>query len=336
MPLFSRLLRSRRDAAEGAQDHPQRGPIGKGDGQDASADVASGEAADDPVLDAALVPRAKSLLAAQQEQRLIVTEYPYTPRVRDYPASPGGRMLVDLCREAGTRTEAWMEQVRRFEGDLRRIEREADFASGEPGWINGMLPPLDGMLLYAFVRALEPQTYLEVGSGNSTKFVRRAISDGGLKTRIVSIDPHPRAVIDALCDEVVRAPFETVGSEAYLSRIQSGDIVFIDNSHRSFQNSDVTVFFTEMLPGLPSGVTYGVHDIFLPYDYPEDWLDRFYNEQYLLAAYLLGGAAGDRIEFPGIYAVQAAEHAASLQRIFSLPEYEGLQRHAGAFWMRRA
>ena len=66
--------------------------------------------------------------------------------------------------------------------------------------------------------------------------------------------------------------------------LSAGDMVFIDNSHRAFQNSDVTVFFTEVLPALPAGVAYGIHDIFLPDDYPAGWSDRFYNEQYLLAA----------------------------------------------------
>ena len=41
-----------------------------------------------------------------------------------------------------------------------------------------------------------------------------------------------------------------------------------------------------------------MHDIILPCDYPEHWRDRFYNEQYLLLAYLLGGADGDEIVLP--------------------------------------
>ncbi len=34
---------------------------------------------------------------------------------------------------------------------------------------------------------------------------------------------------------------------------------------------------------------YGIHDIFLPNDYPTEWNNRFYSEQYLLMMYLLGG-----------------------------------------------
>jgi hypothetical protein len=36
-----------------------------------------------------------------------------------------------------------------------------------------------------------------------------------------------------------------------------------------------------------SGVIVHVHDIYLPYDYPQFMCDRFYSEQYGLAAFLL-------------------------------------------------
>jgi hypothetical protein len=45
-----------------------------------------------------------------------------------------------------------------------------------------------------------------------------------------------------------------------------------------------------------------MHDIFLPWDYPEKWRQRFYNEQYLLLTYLLGGADGDEIVLPVLWA----------------------------------
>ena len=64
-------------------------------------------------------------------------------------------------------------------------------------------------------------------------------------------------------------------------------MLFIDSSHRSFTNSDVTAFYLDILPRLKSGVLIHIHDVFLPYDYPPEWSDRFYNEQYLLACVLL-------------------------------------------------
>src|SRR5205085_8180151 len=75
-----------------------------------------------------------------------------------------------------------------------------------PYWGCGWLSPLDLAVLYTLVADHRPAHYVEVGSGCSTAFVRRAIDDHRLPTRIVSIDPEPRIGVDGLCDEVVRAP----------------------------------------------------------------------------------------------------------------------------------
>jgi hypothetical protein len=132
-----------------------------------------------------------------------------------------------------------------------------------------------------------------------------------LQTRIVSIDPHPHTIIDTLCDEVVRRRMEEMPRE-FWEGIEPDDLLLIDNSHRSFPNSDVTVFFAEVMPALRPGTIWGLHDIFLPWDYPEEWRDRFYNEQYLLLSYLLGGADGDEIILP----VAWATHQPHLPTVF--------------------
>ena len=183
---------------------------------------------------------------------------------------------------------------------------------------------------------MNPSRYVEDGSGNSTKFVRRAIADHGLRTKVISIDPHPRAVIDKLCDEVVRRGFEDVDLSLFVN-LEPGDIVFIDNSHRSFQNSDVTVFFTEALPLLKSGVLWGIHDIiFLPLDYPAEWLGRMYNEQYLLMCYLLGGAGGDSIELPVFYLSKKSELNLLLGALFTDRPWGNVPVIGGGFWLKKA
>jgi hypothetical protein len=135
--------------------------------------------------------------------------------------------------------------------------------------------------------------------------------------------------------QVIRLPFEDVPAERYLSRLAAGDIVFIDNSHRSFQNSDVTVFFLEILPALRPGVIYGLHDIYLPDDYPEVLKDRYYNEQYLLGNYLLAGAGGDRILYPSNYVRYDADRQKVLRPFEEEPYLAPIQRHGCGFWMER-
>jgi Methyltransferase domain len=265
-------------------------------------------------------------------RRIRAKAYPFIPSSRPYATSPAGGLLLEK-----------LEQNRAgYELICREIVSDRDRLSGlsarekgdDPNWINGFIPPLDGMSLYTLIRMLKPRTYLEIGSGNSTKFARKAIRDHGLSTRIVSVDPKPRAEIDALCDEIIRAPFQNVAGEV-LGRLTPGDILFQDGSHRALTNTDTTVFFTEFLPMLPRGITYGIHDIFLPNDYPEIWHRRFYNEQYVLLAYLLGGAGGDEIVFPVAFVAGDQRLKASLGGIFDLPALSESRPGGAAFWMRR-
>jgi hypothetical protein len=54
--------------------------------------------------------------------------------------------------------------------------------------------------LYSFIVDRRPERYVEVGSGHSTRFARRAINDAQTGTRITSIDPAPRAEVEPLCE----------------------------------------------------------------------------------------------------------------------------------------
>lgn len=155
-------------------------------------------------------------------------------------------------------------------------------------WIGGPICAFDALSLYAMVRKHRPNTYIEIGSGMTTCFARQAVRDAGLPTRIVSIDPEPRGDVDAICDEVIRDGLETCDLSAF-DRLEAGDILFFDGSHRAFMNSDVTVFFIDVLPRIKPGVIIHIHDVNLPWDYPDSFRNWYWNEQYMLAVYLMMG-----------------------------------------------
>jgi predicted O-methyltransferase YrrM len=273
-------------------------------------------------------------LLAEREGRLIVTEYPYYPHKRHIEDAAAGRRLTARLRAEEDRYATTLRGIARHIDSLLRIPRaEKDVSS--PFWVNDWFPPFDGAALYGLIAERSPRRYIEVGSGISTRFARKAISDLGLQTRIVSIDPHPHTVIDALCDEVLRSRMEEVPRE-FWEGIGPDDLLFIDNSHRSFPNSDVTVFFVEVMPALRPGTVWGMHDIFLPWDYPEEWSERFYNEQYLLLSYLLGGADGDEIILPVMWAAHQPQLHGILAPLWKREElFQDLETNGSCFWMRR-
>ena len=265
-------------------------------------------------------------------QRSIELDYPFTPQVRWGGKRPSHPQLTKIL-ERGRDT---------YRAQLDLILEQRDFfleipvhesSPAKPCWVNGWLPGLDSAALYSFIAATNPAIYMEVGSGNSTRFARRAIADHATGTRIVSIDPEPRASVDSLCDEVIREQAETVKLETF-DRLGAGDILFIDNSHRCLQNSDATVMFLDVLPRLAAGVLVEFHDITLPDDYPKEWLDRAYSEQYLLAAYLLAEGSRFEVVLPNHFASHDPELRSRTAAMWDHPHFQGVERHGGSFWIR--
>jgi hypothetical protein len=228
---------------------------------------------------------------------------PFPPSAEPRPRHGYGRppypRLNAIIRRGEPRYEQHLEDFAALRADLAAIPLENE-APGEPFWRNMLMFGIDGASLYCFVRRRAPRRYIEVGSGNSTLFVDRARRDGDRATEIVSLDPSPRREIDAICDRVVREPLESTDLSVF-AEVQAGDVVFLDGTHRVFMNSDATVFFCEVLPELPPGVLVGIHDIHLPDDYRPEHAERYYSEQYLLAAYLLAESPWLTLELPCWY-----------------------------------
>ncbi len=246
-----------------------------------------------------LIPK----LNAYTGKHYMALEYPpsrdYQPRWGyTHPPHPGLSQLFhqnfdDYCKI--------LERLAKFKPFFNNINLEFDHEKpGEPAWLKTPLNAFDAALIYYFVADLNPKVYLEIGSGVSTLFTARAIKDNHLKTSIISIDPAPRAEVDAVCNQVIRAGLETCDLSIF-SQLESGDILFLDGSHRSFMNSDVTVFMMDVLPMLKPGVIVGVHDIVLPYDYPDEFKHWYWNEQYILGVYLLAAANRIKILMPARY-----------------------------------
>jgi hypothetical protein len=257
----------------------------------------------------------------------------YPPTVENAPryghGKPPHARLEALIKAHEPSYAATVEGFMRHADELAKIEVSASDPR-QPSWVNGMISGLDGVAFYAFMRDREPATYLEIGSGNSTKFIARGRDDGGLKTKLISIDPHPRAEIDQLCDVVDRSPLEAADLSAF-DQVAAGDIVFFDGSHRTFMNSDVSVFFLDILPAIPAGVLVGVHDIYLPADYPAEIAERYYSEQYPLATWLLGGADVE-IVLPAWRVSTDPVLGHALDDLWARPGLDAVERHGVAFW----
>lgn len=215
--------------------------------------------------------------------------------------------------------------------EIKSIENEPN--KNNPVWNNGFLPGLDIIAIYSMLASINPRKYIEVGSGNSTKVAYKAKQENNLQTKIISIDPQPRAEIDQLADVIIRKPFENIDFEEILS-LEENDILFIDNSHRILPNSDSMVFFLEILPKLKKGVIVHIHDIYLPYDYPQFMCDRAYTEQYGLAMYLLSNPDKFQTILPNYFISEDKELSNIISSFWEHENLKNVERHGGSFWLR--
>jgi hypothetical protein len=263
------------------------------------------------------------------DRTIIALDYPPNAANRPRYSAPHGK-LAELVAAGEARYRATLATLSDYAEDLAGIDVHRADAT-QPHWMNGFLPGLDGAAVYGLLRARAPERYIEVGSGNSTKFAYRAKADAGLSTKLTSIDPAPRAEVSALCDAVLRTPLESLELTPWAD-VRSGDMIFMDGSHRVFMNSDVVAFFLDVLPSLPAGVLVGIHDVYLPYDYPQDVADRYYSEQYVLAAYLLGGADVELV-LPAYYVFRNMR--AELDKLWALsPRFADIEPHGVALWLQ--
>jgi len=197
-------------------------------------------------------------------------------------------------------------------------------------WDQDWFPRLDAAVAYAMVRDKRPGRIVEVGSGHSTRFMAEAIADADLKTRLIAIDPAPRAGIAGTGAETIPTTVPACG-EAPFAALAAGDILFIDSSHVLMPGSDVDFLVNRILPGLPAGAVVHFHDVFLPDDYPARWAWRGYNEQLAVAALLAGG--GWRVVFASHYTATRMTEEVAASAAGSLPLLPGAEE--SSLWIER-
>lgn len=265
---------------------------------------------------------------SQQSNRYL--EFPVKPNPRYGQNNPHPK-LYEIINRNRVSYQQTLEYFLQFKDYFLQIPVDKPNQPQGPFWHNDWVPPLDTVALYSFLCLSNPKKYYEIGSGWSTKFARRAILDHSLKTRIVSIDPEPRTEIEAICDYVVREPLEDLSPDTF-DDLEANDILFVDGSHRCCMNSDVAVMFLDILPRLQQGVLVEFHDIFLPYDYPFEWRERWYSEQYLLATCILAEGNKFDIILPNAFISSDAELIKVLYPLWNMLRTN--RGYGGSFWLK--
>lgn len=205
---------------------------------------------------------------------------------------------------------------------------------GSEFWFrNHSYQDLDAVTLYCMIRHFKPRRIIETGCGFSSRVISIAARKNaaeGHPVKCTFIEPYPseRILRDRLAGPLVEKKVEDVPLATF-QELEAGDFLFIDTSHVIKTQNDCCYEYLELLPSLKSGVIIHVHDIFTPYDYPEEWMlhNLFaFNEQYALEC-LMSGNPSLEVVFPLHYLWK--DYADSLIKFFPSQPLRPL-----AFWLR--
>lgn len=197
---------------------------------------------------------------------------------------------------------------------------------------------VDAEILYCMIRHFRPSNIIEIGSGYSSLLALEAIElnkQDNYPCNFTAIEPYPPQFLKTnLSDsfELVEEPLQKIPLE-FFEKLKSGDILFIDSSHVCKIGSDVQYEFLSILPCLAEGVIVHIHDIFLPNEYPKQWVKdwhRFWNEQYILQAFLSFNS-DFKILWAGSY--MHLQHSKELSDSFD--SYDSSKNWPASFWIKR-
>ena len=204
---------------------------------------------------------------------------------------------------------------------------------------NGLFESVDGEILYCMIRCFKPRKIFEIGSGHSTYLSAQAalknLEENGNECEFIAFEPYPNDVLKAGfpgLSELIPIKIEDVPLSKF-DELRENGILFIDSSHVLRIGSDIQYEYLEILPRLKKGVIVHSHDIFLPAEYPKEWVmveHRFWNEQYLLQAFLAFNSAFE-VLWAGSY--MHLKHPDKLESAF--PSYKREERWPGSFWMKK-
>ena len=151
----------------------------------------------------------------------------------------------------------------------------------------------DAIILHCLLRHFRPRRVIEIGSGFSscvTLDTNRLFLNDSIQC--VFIDPYSTVLktlrggnVEGL--HIIPKRVQDVPLDVF-TELDSGDVLFIDSSHVSKVGSDVNHILFNILPALRPSVRVHFHDVFYPFEYPENWIvnGRSWTEAYLLRAFL--------------------------------------------------
>jgi len=185
-----------------------------------------------------------------------------------------------------------LQQLSAYYAELFFTEKKTE--SNRYWYSNPLFSYSDAIILYGMIRHFNPARIIEAGSGYSSAVMLDTNEKNfDNKIDVLLVEPYPVNLENltkgftrnfrVIPEFVQSVPLDT------FKKLERNDILFIDSTHVSKAGSDVNYILFEILPVLKEGVIIHFHDVFYPFEYPQEWIEKGFawNEDYLLRAFLM-------------------------------------------------
>ena len=254
-------------------------------------------------------------------------------RARVWPEEPHPMPGIDW------RPEAQVELCTEVFAGQTPISFPKEAAPGVPEYAQDSrrYPWVDAWVLQAFLRHLQPSRVVEVGAGYSSLITARVNNEflNG-QMHFTAIDPNPLEFLERDIPGLTEMRPERVQDTPLevFEQLGPNDLLFIDTSHALKTGGDVVWIYNQILPRLAPGVIVHLHDCFMPWDYPEQWVfaGKGWNEQYMMQSFLVWNSAFE-VLFGTHWMMR--RHWDLLRRAFPDLVEEDRHREGSSLWIRR-
>jgi hypothetical protein len=225
-----------------------------------------------------------------------------------------------------------VDAFQRFQGEYNRLPRKPTRNPNEFHLNNPSFDGTDALVLYCMVRHFQPNIIAVVDSGFALRLCAQAAVRNG-NTRVICIAPNSDEVLTqghpGLTGTISQNPPEDILD--VVDQLSAGDILFFGSNFLEKIHEDINYPLLEVLPRLKPGVITHLHGIFMPQEFPKEFMTKNPESWGLQCALqiFLSCNPGFEVLFGNSY--MAATHNREMGKAFPKAPWVG----GGSFWIRR-
>jgi GT2 family glycosyltransferase/glycosyltransferase involved in cell wall biosynthesis len=225
-----------------------------------------------------------------------------------------------------------LDVFRRFQGEYNRFPKKPTRNPEEFHLNNSSFDGTDALVLYCMIRHFRPNIIALVDSGYALRLAAQAAVRNG-NTRVICIAPESEGDLPkgrpGLTGTISENPPEDILD--VVDQLSASDMLFFGSNFLEKIGEDINYPLLEVLPRLKPGVIAHLHGVFMPQEFPREWMTKNPESWGLQCALQIFLSCNPSFEVLFGNSYMAANHNKEMATVFPKSPWIG----GGSLWIRR-